>query len=203
VNESVKIAVMPIYEYRCSNCHRKVSIFWRSMSAVDESKATCIHCNSQQLTRLVSRVRVIRGGDSKSGSETPSPSASGMDDAMMGELGGLDENNPRELGHFMRKMAGESGEDMGPEFNEIIGRLEKGEDPEKIEQSMGDIFGGTGAGDMMDDDMSPPPPVSPAESETPEGPVKTEGQKKERRAVRAKPLKPTASARKPKKTRKS
>ena len=57
---------------------------------------------------------------------------------------------------------------MGPEFNEIVGRLEKGEDPEKIEQSMGDILGeGAGGemggpggmggmgmpGGMMDDDM--------------------------------------------------
>ncbi|HEY3340369.1 MAG TPA: hypothetical protein VGK81_00055 [Anaerolineae bacterium] len=89
-----------------------------------------------------------------------------MDDRAMSELGGLDENDPRSLGHFMRKMADQTGEEMGPEFNEIVGRLEKGEDPEKIEQSMGDLFGDSGApGDgMMDDDypMAPPTP-EPAE----------------------------------------
>jgi hypothetical protein len=38
----------------------------------------------------------------------------------------------------MRKMAAESGEEMDPEFDEVIGRLEAGEDPESIEASMPD-----------------------------------------------------------------
>jgi putative FmdB family regulatory protein len=152
---------MPIYEYRCSKCHHKVSIFWRSLNAVDESKARCTYCGSTQLSKLVSRVRVIRGGG-RDNSESSAEDAGGMDDRAMGELGGLDENDPRSLGHFMRKMADQTSEEMGPEFNEIVGRLEKGEDPEKIEQSMGDLFGESGApGDgIMDDDypMAPPSP---------------------------------------------
>ena len=31
------------------------------------------------------------------------------------------------------------GEDMGDEFNEVVDRLEKGESPESIEQSMPDL----------------------------------------------------------------
>ncbi len=150
---------MPIYEYRCANCHRRVSIFWRTISAVDESKARCTYCGSSQLNRLASRVRVIRGGGGGS-TETSTSDGGDVDDHMMNELGGLDENDPRSLGRFMRKMASESGEELGPEFNEVVGRLEKGEDPEKIEQSMGDVLGGAGD-DMggMDDDMYTPPPV--------------------------------------------
>jgi len=69
-------------------------------------------------------------------------------------------------------MAQESGEDMGPEFDEVVGRLEKGEDPEKIEQSMGDLFGSDemggpgGMGMGMDDDYGysgPPAPDTSAE----------------------------------------
>ncbi len=198
---------MPIYEYRCVNCHRRVSIFWRSISAVDESKARCTYCGGNQLTRLASRVRVIRGGGN---SETSSGTADGgdMDDRMMSELGGLDENDPRSLGRFMRKMATERGEELGPEFDEIVGRLEKGEDPEKIEQSMGDVLGEPdggmgGMGGMMDDDMyTPPPAPEPAEGTegaSAEGAEKSAGkeggEKKPqpaRRPVRARKLIPKA-----------
>ena len=45
----------------------------------------------------------------------------------------------------MRQMSQEMGEDLGDEFNEVVGRLEKGESPESIEKSMpelGDMNGG-------------------------------------------------------------
>ncbi|MDX1416725.1 MAG: hypothetical protein R3293_21165 [Candidatus Promineifilaceae bacterium] len=59
-----------------------------------------------------------------------------MDDSSMA---GLDEEDPRALGRFMRKMSNEMGEDMGAEFNEVVDRLEKGESPESIEESMPDL----------------------------------------------------------------
>jgi Flp pilus assembly protein TadB len=62
------------------------------------------------------------------------------------------------MARAMRKMGSEMGEDLPPEFNEITNRLEAGEDPESIEQSMpelGDAAGGAmgGMGGMggMDD----------------------------------------------------
>jgi hypothetical protein len=54
-------------------------------------------------------------------------------------LAGLDENDPRSIARWMRKMSGEVGEDMGSEFDEMVDRLEAGESPEEIEQSMGDL----------------------------------------------------------------
>jgi len=65
-------------------------------------------------------------------------------DDLLGE--GLDENDPKSLARFMRKMADETGEDLGPEFEEVVGRLEAGEDPESIESSMPDL-GAPGGGD--------------------------------------------------------
>ena len=200
---------MPIYEYRCSNCHRKVSIFWRSISAVDESKARCTYCGSAKLSKLASRVRVIRGGGGGS-TEPSTEDTSGMDDRMMSEMGGLDENDPRSLGRFMRKMASESGEEMGPEFNEIVGRLEKGEDPEKIEQSMGDLFGEPGGpgGDMLDDDYPAAPPApGPEEGAEPAQEPGAKGSAKKkagppRRAVRSKSHAKPKPAVKSKKTKK-
>ena len=130
---------MPIYEYRCPHCKKRVSVFFRSLTDVDHATARCPNCNSAGLTRLMSRVRVIRGGAKSSG-----------DDEMgdMPDFSDIDENDPRAMGRFMRKMAEESGEDMPPEFDEVIGRLEKGESPEAIEESMPELA------DMGGDDQS-------------------------------------------------
>jgi len=54
----------------------------------------------------------------------------------------LDENNPKHMAHVMRKMkdimpAGS----MPKELDIAIKRLEAGEDPEKIEEDMGDVLG--------------------------------------------------------------
>lgn len=56
-------------------------------------------------------------------------------------LGDVDENDPKSMARFMRKMSGEMGEDMGPEFDEMVGRLESGESPEEIEKSMPEMGG--------------------------------------------------------------
>ena len=112
-------------------------MFFRSLSSVDHESARCPNCGGGGLVRLMSRVRVVRGS-SKS-------IDSGGGDIPDDLLDNLDENDPRSMGRFMRKMAEESGEDMPPEFNEVVGRLEKGESPEHIEKSMPEL------GDMMGD----------------------------------------------------
>jgi hypothetical protein len=54
----------------------------------------------------------------------------------------MDENNPRHMAHMMKKM-----KDLLPpgtvpkEMDVAIKRLEAGEDPEKIEEEMGHLFG--------------------------------------------------------------
>ncbi|MGB8648028.1 MAG: FmdB family zinc ribbon protein [Anaerolineae bacterium] len=127
---------MPIYEYRCGNCKRRVSIFFRSFSAVGEAR--CPNCDSVNLSRLVSRVATLKSEETRLES-LADPSS----------LGDVDENDPRSVARMMRKMSGEMGEDMGPEFNEMVDRLESGESPESIEQSMPGLAGpGEGAGDL-------------------------------------------------------
>ncbi len=116
---------MPLYEYRCHACRRRVTLL-RSYS--DTSEPSCPACNSDDLTRLISRVSVVRSEESRLDS-LADPSS----------LAGLDENDPRGIARWMRKMSAEMGEDMGPEFDEMVDRLEAGESPEEIEQSMGDL----------------------------------------------------------------
>jgi putative FmdB family regulatory protein len=121
---------VPIYEYRCHNCRRRVSIFWRTFSDAEGGAPVCPRCGGTNLTRLVSRVRVVRSEESR---------LDGMAD--LSDLPDLDENDPRSLGRWMRKMSAETGEDLGPEFDEVVGRLEAGENPEDIEKSMPDLMG--------------------------------------------------------------
>jgi len=85
----------------------------------------------------VSRVAVLRSEDSR------------LDDlADPSSLGDLDENDPKSIARWMRKMGNEVGEDMPPEFGEVIDRLESGQNPEEIEQAMPDLA--EGMGDMGD-----------------------------------------------------
>ena len=123
---------MPLYEYRCQRCKSQVSIRV-SYSEYDCLSPTCSHCHSNQLQRTISRVRVSRSEDSRMESLSD-PS----------NFGDIDENDPRSVGKFMRRMGSEMGEDMGPEFDEMVGRLEAGEDPESIESDMPDTSGATG-----------------------------------------------------------
>jgi putative FmdB family regulatory protein len=133
---------VPIYEYRCHDCKRRVSIFWRSFTEAGAKLPTCPRCGGANLTRLVSRVRIVRSEESR------------LDDLSdLSDFPDLDENDPRSLGRWMRKMSAEIGEDLGPEFDEVVGRLEAGESPEEIEKSMPELMGegGEEAGGEMDE----------------------------------------------------
>ena len=123
---------MPNYEYRCLNCRRRFEVFL-SYSEYESRRVTCPHCKSEKVQRRIGRVRVARSDESR---------LENMADP--GSLEGL-EDDPRALGRMMRQMSHEVGEEMGPEFNEVVGRLEAGQSPEQIEQDLPDL----GAGDEM------------------------------------------------------
>ncbi len=126
---------MPIYEYFCSDCSRRVSLLWRSMAAAAEGTPVCPRCGGQQLRRLISRVAVVRSEESR---------LDALADTNM--LGDLDENDPRSMARWMKRMSREMGEDLGDEFHEVVARLEAGESPEDIENAMPDLAGGPGGG---------------------------------------------------------
>ena len=126
---------MPIYEYRCGDCKRRVSIFFRSFADTDKP-AQCPNCNSTNLTRLVSRVATIKSEEARLES---------MSDPS--NFGDIDENDPKSVAKFMRKMGDQvGGEELGPEFGEMVDRLESGESPEEIEKTMPGLAGGEGMG---------------------------------------------------------
>ena len=59
-------------------------------------------------------------------------------DAMANDFSGIDglEDDPQAMGRMMRKMGKEMGEELPPEFDEVVGRLEAGQSPEEIESAV-------------------------------------------------------------------
>ena len=120
---------MRVYDFRCDDCGRRAQLFF-TFEEYDQAKPACPHCGSQQLRRRIGRIAIAKSEDARMDSLA--------DESM---LGALDEDDPRSLGRFMRKMSREMGEDLGDEFNEVVDRLERGESPDSIEQSMPELAG--------------------------------------------------------------
>ncbi len=129
---------MPIYEYVCLDCRRRVTLFFRTFSEVETTSPVCPRCGSTHLRRRISRVAVVRSEESRLESMLDTD-----------WLGDLDENDPRSLARFMRRMSNELGEDLGDEFEEVVERLEAGESPEEIEKHMPELAGEDLGGDGM------------------------------------------------------
>lgn len=125
---------MPLYDYTCQTCGNIVQVFL-TYKEYDSTQPQCPHCQSSHLKRRINRISVAKSEDSRMDSL--------MEDS---SLAGLNEEDPKALGRFMRKMSSEMGEEMGDEFNEVVDRLEKGESPESIEESMPDLGGDIDSG---------------------------------------------------------
>jgi hypothetical protein len=58
------------------------------------------------------------------------------------EAENLNEDDPRQGAKLMRKLCDMTGLDLGSGIEEALKRMEAGEDPEQIEEEMGDILDG-------------------------------------------------------------
>jgi putative FmdB family regulatory protein len=132
---------MPIYEYGCYDCRKRVNVFFRSFSEAERKTPVCPRCGGENIKRLVSRVAFVRSEESR---------LEAMADPA--NLANFDENDPKSLAKLMRQMGSEAGEDLGPEFNEVVSRLESGQSPDEIEQDMPDLMSGAGGGADAGDD---------------------------------------------------
>ncbi len=134
---------MPIYEYVCLDCKRRFSLFFQTFSAAEEATPVCPRCGSSNVRKLISRVSVMQSEESRL-ENLADPS----------NFAGLDENDPKSLARWMKKMTQEMGEDagdLGDDFHEALDRLEAGQSPEEIEKEMPELAGGgedVGAGDI-------------------------------------------------------
>ena len=117
---------MPIYDYRCGACRRRSSHLYQTYAAAESAQPRCEHCGSEDLTRMVSRVAVMKSEESR------------LEDlADASALGGVDEDDPRSVARWARKMGEQMGDDVGDDFKEMVDQMEAGEMPDDGEGPMG------------------------------------------------------------------
>jgi len=88
----------------------------------------CIHCESNNVRRRMTKIRIAKSDESRM--ESAADDFSGME--------GI-EDDPKALARMMRKMGGEMGEELPAEFNDVVDRLEAGQNPEEIESALPDL----------------------------------------------------------------
>jgi hypothetical protein len=138
---------MPIYEFYCPENNKIYSFYARSL-AYAGTTPRCPDDPKFRMERQFSAFSVT--GRAKEKPDGPSGGVDGLDDPRMEtamaemerEFSGMNEENPdpRQLARMMRKMSDLTGEKMPGQMEEMIGRMEKGEDPEKLEEEYGDAF---------------------------------------------------------------
>ena len=127
---------MPFYDFFCADCQKRVAVF-QSYKDYGVVAPVCPECGGKHLRRKLSRVRIAKS-DERRMEEMADPGAM---------FGDVDENDPKSVARAMRKMGQQMGEELPPEFGEITDRLESGESPESIEQTLPDLGGGAGGSD--------------------------------------------------------
>ncbi|MCC6260435.1 MAG: hypothetical protein IT311_06195 [Anaerolineales bacterium] len=118
---------MPTYDFICNQCNQRFDIF-QTFSEYGKQPVHCAHCGSNNVRRRMTKVRIAKSNDSRMESMT----------AGINNLEAL-EKDPQALGQMMRKMSSEMGEDLPPEFDDVVDRLEAGQSPEEIESALPDL----------------------------------------------------------------
>jgi len=149
---------MPIYQFYCAGCHALYS--FRSPRVDTCTRPACPTCAQPDLERRVAPFAISKG---RKESDEGGDGLGDLDEARLeramqslaGDLDGIDENDPRQAARVLRKLYDATGLDVGPGMDEAIRRMEAGEDPDEIEQELGDVleqedpFGGGGEGSSM------------------------------------------------------
>lgn len=117
---------MPTYEFQCNDTGKVFEVSYRSVADYDPEAVVSPYTGSTNVTRVINRVSIMRGGISLEAM------MNGDEDAITA----LENADPMTLGASLRAMADETGEDMGAEFNDIVDRLASGQSPAEIEANL-------------------------------------------------------------------
>jgi putative FmdB family regulatory protein len=125
---------VPIYEYDCQGCSRRVSLLVRSLASREALR--CPRCGSAELSRLMSRFATPKSEDARlEAAADPS------------QYGDLDENDPQAVAHFVRRMGDEMGEDLGDDLDAAMEEASGGEGGMSGGETEDDGFGGAADSD--------------------------------------------------------
>ena len=134
---------MPIYEFYCSRCHRIFNFLARRIDTT--SSPACPKCGHAELPRKPSSFAISKN---RPESEAAGPDLPDMDEEKLAraleqlgpEAENLNEDDPRQAAQLMRRVFEATGMPVSGGWEEALKRMEAGEDPEKIENEMGDLF---------------------------------------------------------------
>ncbi len=118
---------MPTYDFICNTCKERFEVFL-TFSEYGKKTVRCIHCNSENVRRRITKVRIAKSESIRI--ETATDGLAGMEDVG---------DDPKALARMMKKMGNDMGEDIPNEFNEVVDRLEAGQTPEEIESALPDL----------------------------------------------------------------
>ena len=135
---------MPVYEFYCKDCHVVFNFLARRVDT--EKRPACPRCGRAGLKRQVSLFAISKGRKESDGDDgMPDLDEARMEQAMgalAAEAEGMDEDDPRAVARMMRKLYDATGMDLGGGMEEAIRRMEAGEDPDAVEEEMGDLLEG-------------------------------------------------------------
>ena len=117
---------MPTYDFICLNCNERFDVFL-TFSEYGKKAVVCAHCGSDKVRRRMTKVRIAKSEESRMDNMVDPSALEGM------------EEDPRAMGQMMRSMGKEMGEEMPPEFDDVVDRLEAGQSPEEIESALPDL----------------------------------------------------------------
>lgn len=105
---------MPLYEYWCPQCQRKVTLYLTTSS---QSSPSCPHCNGNTLQRLFSTFSVHK-------------TDKGIYEDILNDsqlTRGMLCNDPKALAEWNKRMS--RGEKPAPEYEEMVEKMERGTMP--------------------------------------------------------------------------
>ncbi len=132
---------MPIYEFYCSECNTIYNFYSKNIDT--RTRPKCPVCRDRILERRVSLFSTTRNKNNEDDISTPDFDDQKIERAMeilAGEAERIDEENPKQAADLLRKLSDMTGLKLNPGMEEALQRIENGEDPEQIENEMGDIF---------------------------------------------------------------
>jgi hypothetical protein len=147
---------MPIYEFYSPDTRKIYTFFARSLAYAGKTPR-CPDRPTARMEKLISNFSVTGRAKERDELSTGGEGDDAQLDAAMAEMerefGGMDESNPdpRQLARMMRKMSSLTGEKMPVQMEEMIARMEKGEDPEKLEEEYGSAMDDLDAGEGSDE----------------------------------------------------
>jgi putative FmdB family regulatory protein len=134
---------MPIYEFYCDRCNTIFNFFSKSVNT--EKIPDCPKCSKSLERRMSIFARITRGKTEQADEDMPPIDEQKMERAMAmlaGDAEKINDDDPKQAAALMRKLSDATGLNLGPQMEEALRRMEKGEDPEKIEEEMGDLLEG-------------------------------------------------------------